>query len=62
MDRNVSNHEIGRGIANGITLWGIEGMAPLSEKEEDVARKFLAGEISQEEFRIAFLKAAGLEL
>ena len=62
MERNLSKKEIDRVIANGNTIWGIEGLAPLSEKEEDVARKFLAGEISQEEFRIAFLKAAGLEL
>ena len=62
MERKLSKEEIDKVIANCNTIWGIEGMAPLSEKEEEVARKFLAGEMSQEEYDVAFFKAAGLKL
>lgn len=55
MERKLSKEEIDKAIANGNAIWGIEGMAPLSKEEETVTRKFLAGEISKDEYRRKFL-------
>lgn len=53
----LSKEEIDRAIAEHNTIWGIEGMAPLSREEEAITRKFLAGEMTKDEYRMAFLEA-----
>ncbi len=58
MEQKRNKAEIDRIVANANTIWGIERMAPLSEREDAIARKFLAGELSADAFGPALIAAS----
>lgn len=58
MEQKRNKAEIDRIVANANTIWGIERMAPLSEREDAIARKYLAGELSADAFGPALIAAS----